>query len=65
MNDVEKAWIRGFATALAEMHRLLVHGSNGSGVRDVARDACVTYDMIRQAGLTEYDLYELARAGIK
>ena len=65
MNDVEAAWIRGFATALAGMHRLLLHGSNSSGIRDVARDAGVSLDMIRQVRLPEYDFNELARAGIK
>jgi hypothetical protein len=37
MDESEKAWIRGFSNALAEMHRLLRVGYNSSGVCSVAK----------------------------
>jgi hypothetical protein len=67
MNDVEKAWIRGFCTALAEMHRLrmmLSGGYSSSGVCDVAKAASVSLRKAREAGVAGWDLAELAKAGV-
>jgi len=64
MNDAEKAWIRGFCTALAEMHRLLSGGRNSSGVCDVAKAASVSLREAREAGVAGWDLVELAKAGV-
>ena len=47
----EAAWIRGFCTALADMHRLLLGGYNSSGVRNVARDANISRWKAKQAGV--------------
>ncbi len=64
MKESEKAWIRGFATALAEMHRLLLGGSNSSGVCAVARGAHLSYRAAQQAGVSAYDMSELTKAGV-
>ena len=65
MSKTEKAWIRGFCTALAEMHRLLLGGCNSSGVRGVAKAAAVSLREAKQAGVPEYDLAELVKAGVQ
>ena len=64
MTSIEAAWIRGFSTALAEMHRLLLHGNNSSGVCRIAREAGVSLNRARKAGVVEYDIAELAKAGV-
>lgn len=59
------AWIKGFATALAEMHRLLIAGGDSAGVRAVAKGACLTLAMARAAGVSPFDLKELRKAGVR
>lgn len=58
------AWSRGFATALAESHRLLLRGNDSTGVRKIARDAGLTLASARTAGVSDFDLRELKKAGI-
>lgn len=57
-------WILGFATALAEMHRRLVHGNDSTSVCAVARAAGITLKLASGAGVSAFDLKELKRAGI-
>jgi hypothetical protein len=57
-------WIAGFAVALAEMHRLLFGGCNSSGVCEVARNAGVTLARAKAAGVSDFDLKELRKAGV-
>ncbi len=65
LQDPEGAWLAGFAVALAEMHRLLLHGNNSSGVCAVARDAGLTLAVARAAGVSTFDLKELRKAGVR
>jgi hypothetical protein len=58
------AWTAGFATALAEMHRRLLGGADSTGVCEVARNAGITIAIARKAGVSDYDLRELAKAGV-
>jgi hypothetical protein len=58
------AWLRGFATALAEIHRQLLGGNDSSGVCAVARAAGLTITSARAAGVSAFDLKELKKAGI-
>lgn len=59
------AWLSGFAVALAEMHRRLVHGNDSTGVCEVARVAGLTLASARAAGVAVFDLKELKRAGLR
>ena len=56
-----RAWICGFATALAELHR---RQESSTSVCEVARDAGVTLERAREAGVEPFDLRELRKAGI-
>lgn len=58
------SWVVGFGTALAEMHRRLLHGNDSAGVREVSRHAALTLDEYIRAGLSSYDVAELRKAGI-
>jgi len=58
----DKAWIQGFALALAEMHRL---GAGSSAVCEVARDAGVSLAKVKARGADPYDWRELKKAGVK
>ena len=58
------SWLSGFAVALAEIHRQLLHGNNSSGVCAAARTAGLTLASARAAGVTAFDLKELKKAGI-
>lgn len=60
-----RAWVQGFALALADLHRLLLHGNNSSGVCEIVRNAGMTLAKFRQAGVAAYDLRELRKAGVK
>lgn len=57
-------WIAGFAVGLAEMHRLLIGGCDSSGVVNVARNAGLTLLRAKRAGVSDFDLKELRRAGV-
>jgi hypothetical protein len=63
--DPADAWVRGFVLALAELHRSLVGGANGSDVRRIANDAGVTIEFAKKAKCLPYDLRELKRAGVE
>lgn len=58
------SWLSGFAVALAEIHRQLLHGNNSSGVCAAARDAGLTLASARAAGVSAFHLKELKKAGI-
>lgn len=58
------SWLSGFAVALAEIHRQLLHGNNSTGVCATARAAGLTLKSARAAGVSAYDLKELKKAGI-
>lgn len=62
---IRDAWVRGFAVALAEMHRLLLSGNDSTGVCKVAREAGVTLKVARSAGVSNLDLKELKKAGVR
>lgn len=59
------AWLIGFSTALAEMHRQLLGGNDGASVCRVARGAGLTLTSARAAGVSAFDLKELKKAGIR
>ena len=61
----ENQWICGFGLALAEIHRLLIGGNNSSGVCEVARNAGLTLAKFKRAGLDNFDMKELRRAGVR
>jgi hypothetical protein len=58
------AWLVGVATALAEMHRTLIAGGDGAGVRRVASGCGLTLVVARRVGVSAYDLRELRKAGV-
>lgn len=60
----QDAWIAGYAVALAEIHRQLLHGNNSSGICAAARDAGITLASARSAGVSAFDLRELKKAGV-
>ena len=53
MTDCEKAFVQGFAVAVAEMLR---HHVNAE---DLLRGISATETLLRKAGVMEYDLVEL------
>jgi len=57
----DRAWLAGFATALAEVHR---RAKNSSVIVEAARDAGLTTDGARAAGVSDFDAEELYRAGV-
>jgi hypothetical protein len=59
------AWLSGFAVALAELHRQLLHGNNSSGVCAAAKNAGLTIAAARAAGVSAFDLKELKKAGVR
>lgn len=59
------AWLSGFAVALAELHRQLLHGNNSSGVCAAASNAGLTLTSARAAGVSDFDVRELRKAGIR
>ena len=64
MKIEEKAWIRGFCTALADMHRLLAGGCNSSGICEVAKAAVLSLRAVKAAGVAGRDIAELDKAGV-
>jgi hypothetical protein len=62
---VDDAWTCGFATALSEMHRRLFGGNDSTGIRECARNAGVTLAKAKRAGLSNFDLKELRKAGVR
>jgi len=64
MDESEKAWIRGFSNALAEMHRLLRVGYNSSGVCSVAKGAHLSSRAAQPAGVSTRDMADLKKAGV-
>ncbi len=63
-NHAGHAWVRGFATALAEVYRLLADGNEAKGIRDVARAAGVDLAALRVSGVSAHDRRALERAGL-
>lgn len=61
----ENQWTCGFGLALAEIHRLLIGGNDSSGVCEVVRNAGLTLAKFKRAGLDDFDLQELRRAGVR
>lgn len=61
---IERAWLNGFAVALAESHRLLFGGNGSTGVCEVARNAGLTLKVARESGVESFDLKELKKAGV-
>lgn len=59
--EIDNAWICGFAGALAEMHRRY---ENSTCICEVSRDAGITLQKARKAGVELFDLRELKRAGV-
>lgn len=58
-------WVCGLVVGLTEMHRRLLGGNDSAGVVEVARNCGVTLDVARAAGVDDYDLKELQRAGVE
>jgi len=57
----EIAWLCGFSVGLAEVHRI---GKHSSSVTEAARGALLTLSSARAAGVDEYDVQELQKAGV-
>lgn len=61
----DDAWLRGFATALVEMH----HGLLGAGLDEhlvrFARSAKLTLVEARRVGLVAADIERLRKAGVR
>lgn len=55
---------KGLALALAEVHRHVL-GDISQVVREVARDAGLTLEECRRAGVDPHDWKELRKAGVK
>lgn len=64
MSNKEKAWICGFGLALAEMHRRLIGGNDSAGVVEVCSNAGLALRTFKAAGLCDYDVKELRKAGV-
>jgi len=58
------AWLAGFATALAEMHRGLIFAGRDPHLGSVARQAGLTLAEARRIGVHPLDLEHLQRAGV-
>jgi hypothetical protein len=64
--EIERdAWLSGYAVALAEIHRQLLHGNNSTGICAAARAAGLTIATARSAGVSAFDLKELKKAGVR
>lgn len=62
VKDLEtSAWIRGFALALAEVHRIT--GAD-SAVCEVVRDAGLFISDFKKHGAASYDWKQLEKAGV-
>lgn len=64
MPRLDSAWVRGFATALAGMHDLLVNGNDRTGICRVAREAGIDLSTLRAADVAPSDIANLQRAGL-
>lgn len=62
--DERSAWVRGFSTALADVHRCLLRGFGSREVVVVCRAASLTLSEAKRCGVSSYDLRELRRAGV-
>lgn len=62
VRHTQRALAQGMALALAELHRKT---NASSAVLEVAREASLTLDELRAAGVSDYDLEELKRAGLQ
>ena len=62
LQNPKDAWVCGFVTALAEMHRKY---QNSSSVVDTADDAGVTVTVARKSKANPYDIKELRSAGVE
>lgn len=67
MADDKDTWIQGYAAGLATMNRRIIGGTgaDAAGVCEAARAAGLTLNRARLAGVSNYDLRELKRAGVK
>jgi hypothetical protein len=57
----EIRWLCGFSVGLAEVHRI---GKHSSSVAEAARGALLTLASAKAAGVDDYDLLELKKAGV-
>lgn len=57
---VAQAWILGYATALAEIHRL----QRGGRAIHAAKTAGINLKQLEEFGLPDFDLEELRKAGL-
>lgn len=62
--DPDQAWTCGFATALAEVYRLLADGHEPKGIKTIAAAAGVTLADLRKAQVSGLDIRALRRAGL-
>ncbi len=62
--NTDHAWTCGFATALAEVYRLLLNGHEPKGICAIAAAAGVDLATLRRAGVSEFDVRALRRAGL-
>jgi hypothetical protein len=65
MGVEERAWVRGFGTALAEIYRSLVLGFARDEICRIVKEAGLSLSDFKEAGLSEYDLGALLRADVR
>lgn len=61
----EDAWLKGFAVALAEVHRQLIDNGEDTSLCRVATGAGLTLREARRVGVDPYDIKRLRKAGIR
>lgn len=59
-----RAWIRGFATGVTQMHGRLLRGADAQGVRDAARSAGLAMRDFEDADVPPDQIRMLRRAGV-
>ncbi len=62
VEDPKRAWVRGLAYALAEIHRSLADGAESVAIVAACRAAGVDLQALRDAGVDPYDLRALQSA---
>jgi hypothetical protein len=62
--EPDPVWVRGFATALAEMYRLLLSGHEPRGICEIATAAGVSLSTLRKAKVNSIDVRALRKAGL-
>ena len=65
LESPDHAFVRGLAAGVAEMHRQLIASGNSPVVQAIIRGAGLSLDDMREAGVPDFDLRRLRRAGVR